>query len=231
MSRKSKYHLDPYSSPRTSKRGCLCKGKNTYSRKCCKGGLINQGIGEIVTFYPPKYVEPEGNPNGEVVLVRLYCGEFNNRGTGVSWEGRDLNNVLQSGFLTGSGQSAILTRTGYLNTITDTDGGWLYAVHGGRINITQLTNTNAVASRSPQGFPDYATDGNDIPITEIGTIAPLATWTGDVTVASFVNADFIGDTVFTAPQADPYVTLFNASDVTFDAWTQTLAPALVYNNG
>jgi hypothetical protein len=26
---------------------CLCADKNTYSRKCCKGFLINQGIGNI----------------------------------------------------------------------------------------------------------------------------------------------------------------------------------------
>jgi hypothetical protein len=34
------------SSPRGSKRGCLCKD-NTYSRKCCNGALRAQGIGNI----------------------------------------------------------------------------------------------------------------------------------------------------------------------------------------
>jgi hypothetical protein len=34
-------------SPKGSKRGCLCADKNTYSTKCCKGKLINQGIGKI----------------------------------------------------------------------------------------------------------------------------------------------------------------------------------------
>lgn len=34
------------SSPKNSRRGCLCKDKETYSRKCCEGYLINQGIGE-----------------------------------------------------------------------------------------------------------------------------------------------------------------------------------------
>ena len=34
------------SSPKNSRRGCLCKDKNTYSRKCCEGYLINQGIGQ-----------------------------------------------------------------------------------------------------------------------------------------------------------------------------------------
>lgn len=34
------------SSPKNSRRGCLCKDSNTYSRKCCEGYLINQGIGQ-----------------------------------------------------------------------------------------------------------------------------------------------------------------------------------------
>lgn len=28
------------------KRGCLCADSNTYSRECCKGALIGQGIGK-----------------------------------------------------------------------------------------------------------------------------------------------------------------------------------------
>jgi hypothetical protein len=35
-----------YSSPKASKRGCLCWDKNTYSRKCCDGSLRAQGIGK-----------------------------------------------------------------------------------------------------------------------------------------------------------------------------------------
>ncbi len=34
------------SSPKNSRRGCLCKDSNTYSKKCCDGYLINQGIGQ-----------------------------------------------------------------------------------------------------------------------------------------------------------------------------------------
>lgn len=33
-------------SPKSSKRGCLCKN-NTYSTKCCDGSLQAQGIGNI----------------------------------------------------------------------------------------------------------------------------------------------------------------------------------------
>ena len=34
-------------SPRNSKRACLCKDGNSYSRKCCNGNMINQGIGSL----------------------------------------------------------------------------------------------------------------------------------------------------------------------------------------
>jgi hypothetical protein len=36
-------------SPKESKRGCLCKN-NTYSTKCCDGSLHAQGIGQISTI-------------------------------------------------------------------------------------------------------------------------------------------------------------------------------------
>jgi len=35
------------SSPKNSRMGCLCIDRDTYSRKCCKGALMNQGIGQI----------------------------------------------------------------------------------------------------------------------------------------------------------------------------------------
>jgi|TARA_R110000796_G_scaffold8304_2_gene27473 hypothetical protein len=34
-------------SPKNSRRACLCKHKNTYSRKCCDGSIWAQGIGPI----------------------------------------------------------------------------------------------------------------------------------------------------------------------------------------
>lgn len=33
--------------PRNGLYACLCADRNTYSRKCCKGWLINQGIGPM----------------------------------------------------------------------------------------------------------------------------------------------------------------------------------------
>ena len=34
------------SSPKNSRRGCLCLHSNTYSVECCDGYLANQGIGK-----------------------------------------------------------------------------------------------------------------------------------------------------------------------------------------
>lgn len=48
----------PYSYGKAVPRGgsleaCLCKDALTYSRKCCEGYLINQGIGSITGYFPP----------------------------------------------------------------------------------------------------------------------------------------------------------------------------------
>ena len=47
----------PYSYGKSVPRGgslqaCLCKNELTYSRKCCEGYLINQGIGSITGYFP-----------------------------------------------------------------------------------------------------------------------------------------------------------------------------------
>ena len=34
-------------SPKNKRRGCLCKDGNKYSRECCNGNMINQGIGNL----------------------------------------------------------------------------------------------------------------------------------------------------------------------------------------
>lgn len=34
------------SSPKNNRRACLCANSNTYSRKCCNGALVEQGIGQ-----------------------------------------------------------------------------------------------------------------------------------------------------------------------------------------
>ena len=40
------------SSPKNSRMACLCINTNTYSRKCCNGALLEQGIGQIEAPYP-----------------------------------------------------------------------------------------------------------------------------------------------------------------------------------
>ncbi len=41
-----KFKTPSRTSPKGSRRACLCED-NTYSVKCCKGNLVNQGIGKI----------------------------------------------------------------------------------------------------------------------------------------------------------------------------------------
>jgi hypothetical protein len=36
-----------HTSPRGGRRGCLCRHKDTYSIECCKGDIMNQGVGSI----------------------------------------------------------------------------------------------------------------------------------------------------------------------------------------
>ena len=40
------------SSPKNNRRACLCTNTDTYSRECCNGDLIAQGIGNIQGTLP-----------------------------------------------------------------------------------------------------------------------------------------------------------------------------------
>lgn len=42
----NEYKTPSRTSPKTNSRGCLCKD-NRYSRECCDGSLMAQGIGVI----------------------------------------------------------------------------------------------------------------------------------------------------------------------------------------
>jgi len=46
MPKEKKKRQPAQSSPRYSKKACLCEN-NTYSQKCCKGTIVNQGIGNV----------------------------------------------------------------------------------------------------------------------------------------------------------------------------------------
>jgi len=46
LKRKLNYKTPSRTSPKNSRRGCLCED-NTYSSKCCDGSLQAQGIGRI----------------------------------------------------------------------------------------------------------------------------------------------------------------------------------------
>ena len=44
---KKKFITPSKSSPRNSKRGCLCKDGKKYDKKCCDGSIKAQGIGKV----------------------------------------------------------------------------------------------------------------------------------------------------------------------------------------
>ena len=48
---KNNYKTPSRTSPRNSKRGCLCKDTNIYSVECCDGSLWAQGIGRTGRVY------------------------------------------------------------------------------------------------------------------------------------------------------------------------------------
>lgn len=51
----SGYYFGPtrgLSSPKNSRRGCLCLNEDIYHVKCCNGALMEQGIGNIQGFVP-----------------------------------------------------------------------------------------------------------------------------------------------------------------------------------
>ena len=47
MIKKRRKYVESRTSPKGSKRGCLCADGKKYSRKCCDGSLEAQGIGNI----------------------------------------------------------------------------------------------------------------------------------------------------------------------------------------
>jgi hypothetical protein len=53
-------------SPQDSSRACLCEN-GTYSKDCCKGELINQGVGALVSQSSSTIV----NTNQPRVIVRV----------------------------------------------------------------------------------------------------------------------------------------------------------------
>jgi hypothetical protein len=52
------------SSPKNSRRACLCVEKDTYSVECCKGALMSQGIGQIQSTRPVQGAFNNGYSDG-----------------------------------------------------------------------------------------------------------------------------------------------------------------------
>lgn len=52
------------SSPKNSRRACLCLNSNTYSTKCCDGALQEQGIGQTESSYVQRGAFSSGYSSG-----------------------------------------------------------------------------------------------------------------------------------------------------------------------
>ena len=47
MNRFKKLFTPSRTSPKSGRRGCLCRDRDAYSIECCNGDIIAQGIGEM----------------------------------------------------------------------------------------------------------------------------------------------------------------------------------------
>lgn len=52
------------SSPKNSRRACLCLDSNTYDVRCCNGALMEQGIGQIESTTPVRGAFNDGYSDG-----------------------------------------------------------------------------------------------------------------------------------------------------------------------
>jgi hypothetical protein len=57
------------SSPKNSRRACLCLDSNTYDVRCCNGALMEQGIGQIQSTAVSKGGFGTGFSNGFEVYL------------------------------------------------------------------------------------------------------------------------------------------------------------------
>ncbi len=59
------------SSPKDSRRGCLCLDSDTYSTECCDGYLANQGIGSTESVITKRGAFSTGFSDGfDVTITR-----------------------------------------------------------------------------------------------------------------------------------------------------------------
>lgn len=60
-----------HSSPKNSRRGCLCLDSDTYSTECCDGYLQNQGIGKTESVITERGAFSTGFSNGfDIEIIR-----------------------------------------------------------------------------------------------------------------------------------------------------------------
>lgn len=180
-------------SPQDSRRACLCADGETYSRECCDGELINQGIGSL-----------EGQGSSDVVHINpanpdFDCSDLTLSGFAVSDQGVITLPTTSAGTIQSTSPSSfdlagtntertlsvkISTPTGYTNS-------------GGVITCTTTATQPAAPSLACEditisGF-SVAADGTvTAPTIDIGTISgisPSSFGLVDVSTLRTLNVD------------------------------------------
>jgi hypothetical protein len=74
----SGYYIGPtrgLSSPKNSRRACLCLHSDTYDVKCCNGALMEQGIGNIQGYPPIPVYQSSGFSDGFSLGFQRFVNE------------------------------------------------------------------------------------------------------------------------------------------------------------
>ena len=159
-------------SPQDSRRACLCADGETYSRECCDGELINQGIGSL-----------EGQGSSDVVHINpanpdFDCSDLSLSGFAVSNQGVVTLPTTSAGTIQSTSPSSFdlvdtnTERT--LNVRISTPTG--YTNSGGEITCTTTATQPAAPSLACEGvtITGFAVAANGtitLPSLSVGAIA------------------------------------------------------------
>lgn len=169
-------------SPQDSRRGCLCADEETYSRECCDGELINQGIGSLEGQGSSSYTFVDGSTDVDSQsgdgLSALTCSDITLSGFAVAQNGTVTIPTTDIGTITTTAPASFaLVSSDTLRTLTvsiEVPSG--YSNTGSVINCTTtatqpLTPTLACSDITISGFAVDENGAITLPTLDIGTIS------------------------------------------------------------
>tara|TARA_E500000318_G_C3563238_1_gene214521 strand:+ start:472 stop:1992 length:1521 start_codon:yes stop_codon:yes gene_type:complete len=168
-------------SPQDSRRGCLCADEETYSRECCDGELINQGIGSLEGQGSSSYTFVDGSTDVDSQsgdgLSALTCSDITLSGFAVAQNGTVTIPTTDIGTITTTAPASFaLVSSDTLRTLTvsiEVPSG--YSNTGSVINCTTTATQSLTASLecsdiTISGFAVDSTGVVTLPTVDIGTI-------------------------------------------------------------